>query len=62
MTAIYWGWKNQADLENPEYLGLMHYRRHFICNQDIKIPEFTWLNNSNVYSYEYIDGKYKKKF
>lgn len=61
MTAIYWGWKNQADLENPEYLGLMHYRRHFIFNQDIKIPEFTWLKNSNVYSYEYIDGKYKKE-
>ncbi|QBQ63411.1 DUF4422 domain-containing protein [Actinobacillus indolicus] len=26
LTALYWGWKN---LENYEYIGLVHYRRYF---------------------------------
>ncbi len=30
MTAIYWAWKNYHKLDNPDYIGLMHYRRHFI--------------------------------
>ena len=28
LTAIYWAWKNYDKLENPDYIGLMHYRRH----------------------------------
>lgn len=27
MTALYWAWKNYAQIGNPEYCGLMHYRR-----------------------------------
>ncbi|MEL7568547.1 MAG: DUF4422 domain-containing protein [Eubacteriaceae bacterium] len=30
MTALYWAWKNYDTIGNPDYLGLMHYRRHFI--------------------------------
>ena len=29
-SALYWAWKNYDKLDNPDYLGLMHYRRHFI--------------------------------
>lgn len=29
MTAIYWAWKNYDELGNPDYIGLMHYRRLF---------------------------------
>lgn len=29
MTAIYWAWKNYDKLGNPDYIGLMHYRRLF---------------------------------
>lgn len=29
-TALYWAWKNPAQLGNPDYFGLMHYRRHFV--------------------------------
>lgn len=29
LTAIYWAWKNLDKLDNPEYIGLFHYRRHF---------------------------------
>ena len=31
-SAIYWAWKNYDKLENPDYIGFMHYRRHFIFN------------------------------
>jgi len=27
MTAIYWAWKNYKELGDPDYVGLMHYRR-----------------------------------
>lgn len=29
LTAIYWAWKNYDKLENPDYIGLCHYRRFF---------------------------------
>ena len=31
-SALYWAWKNYDKLDNPDYIGLMHYRRHFIFN------------------------------
>lgn len=34
MTAIYWAWKNYDQLGNPDYIGLMHYRRHFVLNEN----------------------------
>ncbi|MBR4800958.1 MAG: DUF4422 domain-containing protein [Clostridia bacterium] len=30
LTAIYWAYKNYEKLGDPDYLGLMHYRRFFI--------------------------------
>ena len=29
LTGLYWAWKNQDKLGNPDYIGLAHYRRHF---------------------------------
>ena len=31
-SALYWVWKNYDKIGNPDYIGLMHYRRHFIFN------------------------------
>ncbi len=37
LTALYWAWKNYDKIGNPDYIGLMHYRRHLIFNaKDIK--------------------------
>ncbi len=30
LTGIYWAWKNYDKLGNPDYIGFMHYRRHFL--------------------------------
>ncbi|EJP4247249.1 DUF4422 domain-containing protein [Campylobacter upsaliensis] len=30
LTGIYWAWKNYDKLGNPDYIGYMHYRRHFV--------------------------------
>ena len=38
MTVLYWAWKSYAQLGNPEYIGFMHYRRHFIFREWTK-PE-----------------------
>ena len=36
LTALYWAWKNYDKLGDPDYIGLMHYRRHFIFNPSDK--------------------------
>lgn len=33
LTGIYWAWKNYDKLGNPNYIGFMHYRRHFIFDE-----------------------------
>ena len=34
-TVLYWAWKNYDKLGNPDYIGFMQYRRHFILNEDV---------------------------
>ena len=62
LTGIYWAWKNYDKLGNPDYIGFMHYRRHFIFNKTInnisnpdifnlvKIPEIdiNYLDNLSL--------------
>lgn len=37
MTAIYWVWKNYDKIGNPDSVGFMHYRRHFMLNEGISL-------------------------
>ena len=51
LTAQYWAYKNPGLLDNPEYIGFMHYRRHFMfnaanVNSDSFIQRFQRLNDS----------------
>ena len=40
LTALYWAWKNYDKLGDPDCIGLMHYRRHFVFNEgEIKVYE-----------------------
>lgn len=34
LTAMYWAWKNFQKLGSPEWIGLMHYRRHFLLGRE----------------------------
>lgn len=36
MTSVYWAWKNYEKLGNPEWIGFMHYRRHFLFKDGSK--------------------------
>lgn len=39
LTAVYWAWKNYDKLGDPDYIGLMHYRRHFIFRESVDVVE-----------------------
>ncbi|WP_161565370.1 DUF4422 domain-containing protein [Campylobacter jejuni] len=53
LTGIYWAWKNYDKLGNPDYIGFMHYRRHFIQDQFCNL-----FNISGPENYFYHIGKY----
>ena len=58
MTAVYWAWKNYDNLGSPEYIGLVHYRRHFIF-LDQRLENEEWLPNSNALVFSYMTTQYK---
>ncbi len=60
MTVIYWAWKNQKAIGDPDFIGLTHYRRHFILDINDNYSTKEWLPNSSVYVYEKINDRYKK--
>lgn len=49
-TAIYWAYKNYDKLGNPDYIGLMHYRRLFDFSNIIKTSKFAILNKFGLNS------------
>ena len=51
MTVIYWMWKNYDKLGDPDFVGLCHYRRYFIFNENLPLPSKTWLPFSHVHCF-----------
>lgn len=49
LTAQYWAWKNYEKLGNPDYIGFMHYRRHFMFDGWSGNPDWCWLPKGSVY-------------
>lgn len=48
LTALYWAWKNYDKLDAPDYIGLMHYRRHFVFNEgEIKVYEIPEMESEH---------------
>ena len=52
MTAVYWAWKNYEKIGNPDYIGFMHYRRHFCLKKMGQSAAYLECNNiPNVDNY-----------
>lgn len=61
LSAQYWVWKNYEKVGNPEYVGFVHYRRHFIFDAPNDLDSHQpWMPKSHVYRFDYIDEKYKR--
>lgn len=61
LTALYWAWKNYDKLGNPDYIGLMQYRRHFIFNEfDFNGHKLSDIENCySMYELNYAPKNYK---
>ncbi|WP_338574377.1 DUF4422 domain-containing protein [Erwinia billingiae] len=55
LTAHYWVWKN---IELPDYIGFMHYRRHFNFSENQKKPEDVW----GMVNCDEINSSYEEEF
>ena len=55
LTATYWAYKNYEALGDPDYVGLMHYRRHFIFNTaaDMGVVDFDGMGDSYLEEISY---------
>ncbi|SEJ03428.1 protein of unknown function [Lachnospiraceae bacterium A10] len=66
MTSLYWAWKNYDKLGDPEYIGMMHYRRHFVFREgekgevrfdDLDVDNyFDQIGYSKEKAEEFVDG------
>lgn len=50
LSAQYWVWKNYETIGNPDYVGFMHYRRHFIFDKNFNIKNKSrWIPGINLF-------------
>lgn len=54
LTSLYWAWKNYDKLDDPDYIGLMHYRRHFVL-KDGEIKVYGINEMESPYYFDYIN-------
>lgn len=62
LSAQYWAWKNYEELGNPDYIGFMHYRRHFMFDGWAGNPDWCWLPGGSVYFVPCITPPYLEHF
>lgn len=56
LSAQYWAWKNYDKLGNPDYIGFMHYRRHFLFDDgDTDKFSRSYLNQCEI---DYANDEY----
>ncbi len=63
LSAQYWAWKNYSSLGSPDYIGFMHYRRHFIFNEGYVVdkPDVRALYGYSAVAFDRIDDEYIRK-
>lgn len=44
LTAVYWAWKNYDKLDDPDYIGLAHYRRLWYLADDFQATKGSVLD------------------
>lgn len=47
LTGFYWAWKNYDKLGNPDYIGFMSYRCHFIFDDTDNIAYYNYSTYAN---------------
>lgn len=60
LSAQYWAWKNYDKIGNPDYIGFMHYRRHFIFNEKYSptVQNKTFEYGYSAFKFDYITEDY----
>ncbi len=54
ISAQYWVWKNYDKIGNPDYVGFMHYRRHFIFNDEHLSPNIIGCVEFENFNEDYV--------
>lgn len=62
LSAQYWVWRHYEEIGAPDYVGFMHYRRHFIFDPELDYMNITWLVGSKFYYVKEIYSNYIKHF
>ena len=62
LTAQYWAWKNYDKIGNPDYVGFMQARRHFIFDDSMNHTQYTWIPKSHIYYMGKIPKNYEAYF
>lgn len=58
LSAQYWVWKHYDEIGDPEYVGFMHYRRHFIFDKNFDTSKLDrWLNKVDIYNVDSFDAE-----
>ena len=62
-SVLYWAWKNYEKIDNPDHIGLMHYRRHFIFNEEYyqNKKKTKWEKALGYIKEPFITDKYTEK-
>lgn len=62
-SALYWVWKNYDKIGNPEYVGLMHYRRHFVFDNEYfdSVNKGNWEAGLQFIKHNFITDEYIKR-
>lgn len=51
LSSVYWVWKNYEKVGNPDYIGFMQYRRHFLFDVSHVKLKIRWIGSFYKFKY-----------